>query len=731
MNQEQTIKLIEATLAGNAEAFSGLVQAHKTAVWAYVLSRVCDFDLAEDLCQETFLRAFERLDQLQDPRRFSGWLRAIAENVCLMWFRRLRRQDPLDKARPHHDEEDQVFSPPRPWYERELVSAALAGLSPDNAAAMTLHYCDGLTYRECAEFLDTTPKAVEGRVRRAKQNIKQRVIKMAKEVLAGGNPSEDFDDAVQAEVNRLVKTVGRGGKKEILAEAERRLEVLFSRNIRRLADVIERAKNETDLHAAAQMVDRLDLAGVGQAIALALGDDDAARLNALAAMPSTSDGRGLYLVMEAIHDSGLSDRHKARLLVDLVHRPTALRGLCPRFLLKRFGLDALQYLRLLLHYPNLALDRLTELLQAGGNGQRADPYLSRAFVAFGTLGYQQIMPWFEGKDRRLRIIALELAEKLGRAVRTYVLGLATQKVRADSADKLSLRPDPIVHIGCIDRAVFNEIGRKVAAIACHASGSVCLAAVSALGYFEDEVALEPLARAIARQEPRLSSVAARSLGWRLTPVRVQRLVSTLEEGSSEVKRSAEGALVSMRLLIENMQGISRQGSEHGWEGYLATQEALDTIVEALDDVRNRILLALQAAGMSGAERLWWHPLAEHIRQQALAGQRRQHQQAQTPFRRRARSYHEAHPESVVRGPTLLTTRQHWLGLAAGRLPEDKAYTERELNRLIDGVGDDYASIRRALVDQGWMCRTKSIYHLTDLGRRAMRMEHVLAKAAGH
>ena len=82
-----------------------------------------------------------------------------------------------------------------------------------------------------------------------------------------------------------------------------------------------------------------------------------------------------------------------------------------------------------------------------------------------------------------------------------------------------------------------------------------------------------------------------------------------------------------------------------------------------------------------------------------------------------------------RAPVVWVHRQHWLGVAAGLLPEDRPYSEAELSKLISGIGMDWCHTRRALVDEGWMARVRSVYELTQTGRRAMRMEHVLAETA--
>ena len=79
-------KWIERILAGDEEAFTALVKKYEKQIHAFVWRRVRDYHVAEEITQDTFLRAYEKLGTLRDPNRFLGWLYMIATRCSLTWL---------------------------------------------------------------------------------------------------------------------------------------------------------------------------------------------------------------------------------------------------------------------------------------------------------------------------------------------------------------------------------------------------------------------------------------------------------------------------------------------------------------------------------------------------------------------------------------------------------------------------------------------------------------------
>ena len=83
-------QLIQRVLDGDDTAFSVLVKKYQRSVHALVWRKVGDFHIAEDITQDTFLKAYQRLSTLKKPQRFASWLYVIAANHCSTWLRKKR-----------------------------------------------------------------------------------------------------------------------------------------------------------------------------------------------------------------------------------------------------------------------------------------------------------------------------------------------------------------------------------------------------------------------------------------------------------------------------------------------------------------------------------------------------------------------------------------------------------------------------------------------------------------
>ncbi|MFG0333413.1 MAG: RNA polymerase sigma factor, partial [Maioricimonas sp. JB049] len=85
-------RLVDETRRGDRNAFGELVLRYERRLLRVIMRFVRDPDLAEDLAQETFIRAFERLDQFDPSRRFGPWLFQIGVNLTLDYLRKRKRR---------------------------------------------------------------------------------------------------------------------------------------------------------------------------------------------------------------------------------------------------------------------------------------------------------------------------------------------------------------------------------------------------------------------------------------------------------------------------------------------------------------------------------------------------------------------------------------------------------------------------------------------------------------
>ena len=175
------VVLIQRILAGDETAFSSLVRKYQKQVHTLAWGKIRDFHIAEDITQETFLQAYQKLETLEDPTRFPRWLYVIADRLCIAWLRKNQRQtQPLEEAdisgieteaysRFVATEHAETFAEAR----RDLVEKLLAKLKENNRTVVTLHYLEGMTYAEIVDFLGVPENTIRSRLRRARQQLKK------------------------------------------------------------------------------------------------------------------------------------------------------------------------------------------------------------------------------------------------------------------------------------------------------------------------------------------------------------------------------------------------------------------------------------------------------------------------------------------------------------------------------------------------------------------------------
>ena len=175
------ITLIQRILAGDAIAFERLVRKYQKQVHTLAWRKIGDFHIAEDITQETFLQVYQKLETLEDPTRFPGWLYVIADRLCIAWLRRNQRHtEPLEDTDISEVETEaysqyiatehaKTFADAR----RDLVEELLAKLKEGNRTVITLHYLEGMTYAEISNFLGVSENTIKSRLRRARQQLKK------------------------------------------------------------------------------------------------------------------------------------------------------------------------------------------------------------------------------------------------------------------------------------------------------------------------------------------------------------------------------------------------------------------------------------------------------------------------------------------------------------------------------------------------------------------------------
>jgi RNA polymerase sigma-70 factor, ECF subfamily len=176
---DQAADQSRATAEQGATDMPAIVAAHHVAVYRYARRLVGCSCEAEDLTQQTFLIAQEKLDQLRDATRTAAWLLAIARN-CFLKSR--RRQQPAT-AEALGLEIDHVpdCPPASDDIDREALASALAQLPDDFRVVLLMFYFEELSYQEIAAQLDLPLGTVMSRLSRAKGHLRAKLAPPAAE----------------------------------------------------------------------------------------------------------------------------------------------------------------------------------------------------------------------------------------------------------------------------------------------------------------------------------------------------------------------------------------------------------------------------------------------------------------------------------------------------------------------------------------------------------------------
>lgn len=175
--QEHESAIIRRVLAGERDEFKKLVLRYQDMVFSMMLRQVGDKEIAKDLAQESFLRAFVNLKAFRSQARFSTWLTRIALNQASTYFsskkfKQSKMTETLDLTKHDLHKEEQ------PQDERlSFFRAALAELKPKFREILVLCALEGKSYEQASEVLQIPIGTVRSRLNTARLMLKAELEK--------------------------------------------------------------------------------------------------------------------------------------------------------------------------------------------------------------------------------------------------------------------------------------------------------------------------------------------------------------------------------------------------------------------------------------------------------------------------------------------------------------------------------------------------------------------------
>ena len=222
MKKNDDVELIQRVLEGDDDAFSVLVKKYQKHVHALAWRKIGDFHVAEEITQDTFLKAYKRLETLKEPQRFASWLYVIAANRCSSWLRKKRLwTQPLEKLEETDNQHVQTGTysgyvaaeneRTTAEAQRDIVKKLLAKLQESERTVITLHYFGEMSCTEIGTFLGVSANTIKSRLRRAQQRLKKEEP-MIREALDNFKITPNLAENIMREVARIKPATPSSGK---------------------------------------------------------------------------------------------------------------------------------------------------------------------------------------------------------------------------------------------------------------------------------------------------------------------------------------------------------------------------------------------------------------------------------------------------------------------------------------------------------------------------------------
>jgi RNA polymerase sigma-70 factor (ECF subfamily) len=173
-------RLVELARQRNLQAFEALMRRHNRRLFRVTRGVLRDGDAAEDAVQETYLRAFMKLDTYKPTGKFGAWLTRVALNEALMMRRRDRETVSLDEVGEEALAPTESLGSDSPSAEqfaeaahaRALLETAIDALPENFRMVFMLRVVEGLDVRETAECLELNANTVRTRLFRAQRQLR-------------------------------------------------------------------------------------------------------------------------------------------------------------------------------------------------------------------------------------------------------------------------------------------------------------------------------------------------------------------------------------------------------------------------------------------------------------------------------------------------------------------------------------------------------------------------------
>jgi len=185
MKQTDDLYRIEAVKKGNVQAFSFLVEKYQKMVYTLALKLMKKSEEAEEMAQDTFIKAFHKIDSYEGKSKFSTWLYSITYNACISELRKRRIEFKSLDDRHVSDQDEQrmhdYYRENRKEDQEKYLALAMEKLPEDDQVLVTLYYYENQSMDEISVITGLTVSNIKIKIHRARKRMQVFLYEMLNE----------------------------------------------------------------------------------------------------------------------------------------------------------------------------------------------------------------------------------------------------------------------------------------------------------------------------------------------------------------------------------------------------------------------------------------------------------------------------------------------------------------------------------------------------------------------
>ncbi|NOQ71036.1 MAG: sigma-70 family RNA polymerase sigma factor [Crocinitomix sp.] len=171
MKNEEILHIISQIKAGDSNAFAQLVDTYKDMVYSLCLKMTNSTENAEEIAQDSFVKAFQGLQRFKGKAKFSTWLYQITYYTCINFLRKNKLDTSDVPLENFEDNSAEILDQIQQTERREYISKAMAYLSPTERALITFYYLEERTIKEIAIITKMSIANVKVKLHRTRKKL--------------------------------------------------------------------------------------------------------------------------------------------------------------------------------------------------------------------------------------------------------------------------------------------------------------------------------------------------------------------------------------------------------------------------------------------------------------------------------------------------------------------------------------------------------------------------------